>query len=51
MSEPERPAGGDTGEESPQGANLKLLYSLIGLALAVAIGIAALIILPFYLRR
>lgn len=38
-------------EEQPQGPNLKLLYSLIALALAVAIALAALIVLPFYQRR
>jgi hypothetical protein len=38
------------GEES-RGPNLVLLYSLIALALVVAIGLAGLIILPFYRRR
>jgi hypothetical protein len=38
------------GEES-RGPNLALLYSLIALALVVAIGLAGLIILPFYRRR
>lgn len=33
------------------GPSLTLLYSLIGLAMAVAIGIALLIVLPFYYRR
>ena len=40
----------DDGEAS-DGPNLVLLYSLIALALAVAIGLAALIVLPFYQRR
>jgi|HubBroStandDraft_1064217.scaffolds.fasta_scaffold240065_2 hypothetical protein len=38
------------GEES-RGPNLVLLYSLIALALVVAIGLAGLIILPFYRRH
>jgi hypothetical protein len=38
------------GEES-RGPNLVLLYSLIALALVAAIGLAGLIILPFYRRR
>jgi hypothetical protein len=38
-------------EDSAQGPNLVLLYSLIALALAVAIGVALLIVLPFYHRR
>jgi hypothetical protein len=34
-----------------QGPNLTLLYSLIALALAAAIGLAVMIVLPFYQRR
>ena len=34
-----------------QGPSLKLVYSLIALALAAAIGFALLIVLPFYNRR
>ncbi len=34
-----------------KGPNLVLLYSLIALALAAAIGFALLIVLPFYHRR
>lgn len=41
----------DSAEETSSGPNLKLLYSLIALALAAAIAIAALIVLPFYQRR
>jgi hypothetical protein len=33
-----------------QGPNLKLFYSLIALAIAAAIAIAAMIVLPFYRR-
>ena len=39
-------------EEAPSpGPSLVLLYSLIGLALALAIGLAVMIVLPFYHRR
>lgn len=38
-------------EDSAPGPNLVLLYSLIALALVVAIGLAALIVLPFYRHR
>lgn len=40
----------DSGPERG-GVNLKLIYSLIALALLVALGLAAVIIWPFYLRR
>ena len=54
MNDPDRP-GADSkdadGDEAAQGPNLILLYSLIALALAVAIGLAALIVWPFYMRR
>jgi hypothetical protein len=43
MSEPEN--------RNAQGPNLKLFYSLIALALAAAIAIAAMIVLPFYRHR
>ncbi|MGA3333521.1 MAG: hypothetical protein ABSC62_05070 [Terracidiphilus sp.] len=54
MSDPEilRPAPGKDPREKPsQGPSLTLLYGLIALALAVAIGLALLIVLPFYRRR
>jgi hypothetical protein len=38
-------------QQQPPGPSLGLLYSLVVLALVVAIGIAALIVLPFYRRR
>jgi hypothetical protein len=39
-------------EEPPSpGPNLTLLYSLIALALIVAVGFALMIVLPFYHRR
>ena len=49
-------SGSDQSGEDPQdaptpGPNLALLYSLIGLALALAIGLAVMIVLPFYHRR
>jgi hypothetical protein len=54
MNDPDRrgpdPKDAD-GDEAAQGPNLVLLYSLIALAMAVAIGLAALIVLPFYIRR
>jgi hypothetical protein len=54
MSEPQRPR--DSGEapdqEAPSsGPNLKLIYGLIALALVLALGLAVLIVLPFYQRR
>jgi hypothetical protein len=38
-------------DDPAKGPNLALLYGLIALALAAAIGLAALIVRPFYLRR
>jgi hypothetical protein len=38
-------------EERARGPNLVILYSLIALALVVAMALAALIVLPFYRRR
>jgi len=54
MSDTERKDAGQNGrdESAPsQGPNLTLIYSLVALALAVAIGFAVLIVLPFHLRR
>ena len=51
MSDEEQRKAGGIGDEPTTGPNLTLLYSLIGLALAAAIGLAALIVRPFYLRR
>ena len=57
MRDRERPADGDEPSEAPQkdgparGPNLILLYGLVVLALAAAIGLALLIVLPFYHRR
>ena len=38
-------------EEPSKGPSLVLMYSLIALAIVVAFAIAAMIVLPFYLRR
>jgi hypothetical protein len=38
-------------DEPTKGPSLTLLYSLIALALAAAIAVAALIVRPFYLHR
>ena len=57
MSEPEHRVGSagepdnDPQSDDAQGPNLTLLYSLIALALVAAIGIAIVIVLPFYQRR
>jgi hypothetical protein len=54
MSDPEilppvRKSGQD--DRPSLGPSLTLIYGLIALALAVAIGLALLIVLPFYRRR
>ena len=57
MSEPKQRVGSagepdnDPQSDDAQGPNLTLLYSLIALALVAAIGIAIVIVLPFYQRR
>jgi hypothetical protein len=59
MSKPERPPSGSGGKPPPllpegrpaHGPSLALLYGLLLLALAAAIGFALLIVLPFYHRR
>jgi hypothetical protein len=57
MSDAERPTAGAEPPEAPpenkpaQGPNLILLYGLVALALAAAIGFALLIVMPFYQRR
>jgi hypothetical protein len=53
MSEPERPRAqpDDGSNRESSGPNLKLIYGLIALALALAIGFAALVVLPFWQRR
>jgi hypothetical protein len=54
MSDPQRPPAGSGGESQDrlsQGPSLTLIYSLIALALAVAIGFALMIVLPFHHRH
>jgi hypothetical protein len=53
MSNPEtsiQPAN-EPEERPSKGINLTLIYSLLALALITAMGIAVLIVLPFYHRR
>lgn len=47
----ERKPDNPESDEPSKGPNLVLLYSLIALAILVATVIAAIIVLPFYLRR
>ena len=49
MSEPQLP--GTDPEPHSQGPNLKVLYTVLALALAAAIGMALAIVLPFYHHR
>jgi hypothetical protein len=54
MSDAERRDGetGPTGDAGKsEGPNLKLIYSLIALALLAAMALAGLIVLPFYRGR
>jgi hypothetical protein len=50
MNDPERTQKDEPEEEKSSGPNLVLLYSLIALALIVAMGLAVLIVFPFYRR-
>jgi hypothetical protein len=53
MNEPEQPrrASEEGVDETPRTINLWVVYGLMFLALLVAIGLAALIVLPFYQHR
>lgn len=51
MRDKERQTEGLDDEPTAHGPNLILLYGLVVLALAAAIGFALLIVLPFYHRR
>jgi hypothetical protein len=54
MSDPEilRPVPeADSGEKGSPGPSLTLLYSIIAFALAIAIGLALMIVFPFYRGR
>ena len=42
---------GDDQDDPESGVNLKVIYSLIALAILAAIAIATFIVLPFYHRR
>ena len=50
LDRPAKEADSDT-EEPAKGFSLTLVYGLIALALFAAMGIALLIVLPFYHRR
>jgi hypothetical protein len=52
MSDEKRPkAGASNDPEAPmQGVNLKLIYSLIAIAILAAVAVAFFIVLPFYHR-
>ncbi|HUH62457.1 MAG TPA: hypothetical protein VLZ50_05645 [Terracidiphilus sp.] len=53
MSETKRPdpQHADADDDRSRGPNLALIYSLIALAMLVAMGIALWIVMPFYTRR
>ena len=45
-----KPGASDDFEEPTQGVNLKLIYSLIAIAILAAIAVAFVIVRPFYHR-
>lgn len=51
MSDRERDESGDEEDQPSKGPNLVLIYSLIALALAAAIGFALMIVAPFHHRH
>jgi hypothetical protein len=52
MSNPDvTPTQQERPEAERQGPSLVLMYGLVALALVLAVGFAALIVLPFHLRR
>jgi hypothetical protein len=53
MSDPAKPDGqpNNVDDEPAKGLSLTLIYSFIAVALFAAIGIALLIVMPFYHRR
>ncbi|MFZ1085676.1 MAG: hypothetical protein WAN35_11985 [Terracidiphilus sp.] len=51
MSESKQKTGKNPEEPPEKGTNLALLYGVLVLALAAAIGFALLIVAPFYHRR
>lgn len=51
MSDPRKPEQDNGESDNPNtGPSLTLIYSLIALAIVVAIGVAFMIVLPFYQR-
>jgi hypothetical protein len=48
---PDMPRGEQEQDDVSKGPNLLLIYSLLGLALVIAVVLAAFIVLPFYQRR
>jgi len=51
MQPESKKSDGSENDEPSRGPNLVLMYSLIALAILLAFGCAAMIVLPFYLRR
>lgn len=54
MNDPQRPHSTveeDDTDKAPRGVNLVVIYGVMLFALLVAIGLATLIVLPFYHRR
>ena len=51
MNNPRQPAPQDPGEPESKGPNLAVMYTIVAVALATAIGLALLIVLPFYNHR
>lgn len=49
--EPQRPTEENDADKAPRGVNLYVVYGIMLIALLVAIGLATLIVLPFYHRR
>ncbi len=54
MNEPEHqpaPPDDNDADKAPRGVNLALIYGVMLVALLIAIGLATMIVLPFYHRR
>jgi hypothetical protein len=51
MSDPRQQPAHDSEEPQSQGPNLVVLYTIVAVALVTAIGLALLIVLPFYNHR
>ena len=50
-TQPEAVSGSASEPEESRGTSLALMYCLLALALLTALGIAAMIVWPFYVRR